>query len=297
MQTADVMFQKDMFSNVNLAQLKPFFNYPGSKQKLAPWIVSHFPIKFNKYYEPFAGSAAVFLQMGKTGLFNTNTQHSHSLLADSSPRIFSIYYAVKYHLESLLRELKSHQAQHSYNYCRKQIKLNRTQDLSDIPSVSLAARYIYLRSATLFSSCFSPRLTKNGVLRPYVPYIARIAASHDLLQNTQILLGSYSSIEPSEGDLIYCDPPYTNTTQGYSSSAWGQKDDIALRENIARWIKAGATVALSSNISTNISHLYAKDFITYNIDYFYRNGFKSYPGYKDGTAKKQSTELLFVSQR
>lgn len=42
--------------------MKAIFRYPGSKWKIAPWIVSHFPENYTNYVylEPFGGSLAVF---------------------------------------------------------------------------------------------------------------------------------------------------------------------------------------------------------------------------------------------
>ena len=42
--------------------MKAIFRYPGSKWRIADWIIAHFPSEYEKlcYLEPFAGSAAVF---------------------------------------------------------------------------------------------------------------------------------------------------------------------------------------------------------------------------------------------
>ena len=41
-------------------KMKTLLKYPGAKNRLAPWIVSHIP-QHKVYCEPFLGSGAVFL--------------------------------------------------------------------------------------------------------------------------------------------------------------------------------------------------------------------------------------------
>lgn len=40
--------------------MRTLLRYPGSKQRIAPWIISHMP-KHHSYLEPYAGGIAVLL--------------------------------------------------------------------------------------------------------------------------------------------------------------------------------------------------------------------------------------------
>ncbi len=61
------------------------------------------------------------------------------------------------------------------------------------------------------------------------------------LKNVQFSCGPYNSLAP-QNSLVYCDPPYANTTQGYSSASFDSK----LFWDTARlWALRGNTVLVS----------------------------------------------------
>src|SRR5690606_32110341 len=49
------------------AVVKPLLKWAGGKRQLLPALRRFYPVRFNDYYEPFAGSAAVFFDLAAAG--------------------------------------------------------------------------------------------------------------------------------------------------------------------------------------------------------------------------------------
>ena len=73
--------------------MKTLLKYPGAKNRLAPWIVSHIP-PHKVYCEPFLGSAAVFLN--KEPAYN-------EILNDLDDDVYNFFKAVREYPEKLCR--------------------------------------------------------------------------------------------------------------------------------------------------------------------------------------------------
>lgn len=58
--------------------MRAIFRYPGSKWRLAEWIIEHFPPDYEKmiYLEPFVGSGAVFFNKRPSGVETINDLES-----------------------------------------------------------------------------------------------------------------------------------------------------------------------------------------------------------------------------
>jgi DNA adenine methylase len=65
-----------------------FTKYPGAKWKIADWVVSHLP-KRPVYIEPFAGSAAVYL--------NLPWVPKHAVLSDVDGEVVNLFRVMRDH--------------------------------------------------------------------------------------------------------------------------------------------------------------------------------------------------------
>lgn len=77
--------------------MKALLKYPGAKNRLAPWIVSHIP-SHKVYCEPFLGSAAVFLN--KEPAYN-------EILNDLDDDIYNFFKVVRENPEELCRLIEA----------------------------------------------------------------------------------------------------------------------------------------------------------------------------------------------
>lgn len=76
----------------------------------------------------------------------------------------------------------------------------------------------------------------NGKPRNYVlERLKNLRKQSFKLQGARFFAGSYRAVKIQDGDLIYCDPPYANTT-GYKSGGFNS-------EQFWHWAKQAATVA------------------------------------------------------
>ena len=78
--------------------LRPVINYVGGKQKWAHRLLSYFPTEYGNYWEPFLGSAAVYL-----ALHPARTGHN-AYLSDTDGHLINFHDAVRGQPGELMRE-------------------------------------------------------------------------------------------------------------------------------------------------------------------------------------------------
>jgi len=86
--------------------VKPFVKWAGGKRQLLPEISKYIPTGVKKYYEPFVGGGAVFLNM----------QFSRPVINDFNGELINTYLVVKNNPEQLVELLRKHQLNNSSEY-------------------------------------------------------------------------------------------------------------------------------------------------------------------------------------
>lgn len=76
---------------------KTFIRHLGSKWRIAPWIISHFPREYNIYVEPFGGSASVLFQKEKSKV---------EIYNDLDSRLFNLFKVVRDDVSKLKEMLR-----------------------------------------------------------------------------------------------------------------------------------------------------------------------------------------------
>jgi len=239
----------------------PFLKWAGGKGQLLGQLDPYFPKKFNRYFEPFAGSAAVFFHLGKivSGLKAT--------LIDSNEELINCFTVVRDNFEELVPKLRSFQEQHGETFYYKM----RGEVPSALGAVQRAARFIYLNK-TCYNGLY--RVNRKGVFnvpigsysKPKIFDEDNLRAASIALEKAKLIHGHFSAVlkQASDGDFVYFDPPYyteTNGFTGYAVSAsgnatFGAFDHRMLLNCVEKLNDRGCTVVISNSNTKFIRDLY-----------------------------------------
>ena len=230
--------------------MNTFLRWAGSKRKLLPVLLDIAPDKFDRYVEPFAGSACLFFALGPP----------RAILADINHDLVNAFRALKTNVESVINHLGSFQCSKSEYY------RIRSQKLPRMPKEKRAARFIYLNRY-----CFNGlyRTNKQGQFNvPYGGYRSGELPSAGLLRSCATSLRhAVVSSDPFDrtlekirtGDFVYLDPPYSIDSRRvfneYSHFSFGSKELRCLRSHLLRIDKIGAPFLVSYGVSREADEL------------------------------------------
>lgn len=236
-----------------LASLRPILKWAGGKSGLAHEISAATPAKFNRYFEPFLGGAAVFL---------ANTPPL-AFLSDSNEDLINCYRVVRDKPSRLMRVIDSLPLGETAFY---EI---RSWDVESLDAVTAAARLIYLNK-TCFNGLF--RVNKRG--RFNTPYGKRTDVTliepvnfrkvSAALRNVELECSdfrlAYAGLH-SEGDFVYLDPPYVpagkhSDFKRYTKTQFHEKDQVELAEHFMELSRRGCHVLLSNSHQPIVARLY-----------------------------------------
>ncbi|WP_404785971.1 DNA adenine methylase [Altericista sp. CCNU0014] len=232
---------------------RPFLKWAGGKSRLIAQYQPYLPIDVRTYYEPFLGGGALFFHL----------KPERAMLSDINPELVNVYTCVRDCVEAVIDELADHAARHSQTYYY-QIR-DREPDLP----AEKAARLIYLNK-TCFNGLY--RVNRQGRFNvPMGRYKNPKICDPELLRAASIALQTATLTEepfdrilnqsPSARDFVYFDPPYhplsdTSNFTAYSRVAFGETEQIRLRDTFAELAERGVKVALSNSDCPFIRDLY-----------------------------------------
>lgn len=223
--------------------VEPFLKWPGGKRWLVPRLLSLVSdTTFNRYFEPFAGGAALFFAL----------QPQSAVLSDINPDLVNTYRQVTLHASEIIKRLRrlSVDQKTYYKIRAEEPKLR----------IERAVRFLYL-NRTAFGGIY--RLNQQGrfnvpfgggerspsVLweRGLLPPAARI------LRRAEVKVSDFEAAleEAGHGDLVYCDPTYTvsHSNNGfirYNESNFRWEDQKRLASACKALQGRGATVLVSN---------------------------------------------------
>lgn len=304
-----------------MIQAKPFLKWAGGKRQLLPEIENNLPeeIKTSKnidlYIEPFIGGGALFFHL----LSNYNVKKS--IINDINPDLMLSYKVIKLFPEELIKELK--------NIERKFIKLDEPNrkifyyDELRTPFNKLKINYSTIDKQScikkvsllmaLNKTCFNGLFRQNSKGEFNVPvgrYKNPKILDEDnlrnvskLLQDTEILCGSYDSIKipKSRKAFIYFDPPYrplstTSSFTKYSKGDFNDEDQKKLANYFRKLDKEGHYLLLSNSDPTNTDEndlFFDKLYKGYHIQRILAERFIN----SDSSKRKAIRELLITNYR
>lgn len=257
------------------AVVKPLLKWAGGKRQLLPALRRFYPVRFNDYYEPFAGSAAVFFDLAAAG----RLAGRRAALTDSNVDLIGCYRMVRDRAAEVLRELEQLAAGHAaggrthfydvrerFNAARLAIGAGG----ADAYTPELAAMLLYL-NRTGFNGLF--RLNARGhfnvpmgrYARPRIADAALIGAVSVALSAPGVTL----AVAPFDAvlqaaqarDFIYFDPPYaplsaTARFTAYTAPPFTLDDHARLRDCAVALARRGCHVLVSNSSAPAIEALY-----------------------------------------
>ena len=244
---------------------KPFLKWAGGKSRLLPQFEPLFPKRFDDYYEPFVGSAAVYFHLcNLKSAGGLNQSMTGARLSDSNSELINCYITLRDHINELVELLFEHKKKHSKQYYYR----IRGQDPKSLSHLQRAARLIYLNK-TCFNGLY--RVNSKGEFNVPIgsyknPAIAdpkTLVKAHLALQGVHLSTSKFSEVlqHAKAGDFVYFDPPYhpvsiTSNFTSYTNEEFGERQQSELRDVVRELTTRGCMVMVSNSDAPFVWKLY-----------------------------------------
>jgi len=263
------------------APLRPILKWAGGKRQLLPELRPYYPKHFDRYFEPFVGSGAVFMDLHNGGLLDGRAVR----LSDINADIIGCYRMVRDAVDDVIEALCALEARYrtegsasfyavrdgEFNPARREVR--GAADPSAAYTPSLAAMLIFL-NRTGYNGLF--RLNAGGDfnvpagrhVRPRICDEANLRRLSAALNRPGVALDvrAFDSALADAGasDFVYLDPPYAplSTTArftSYTAGGFSAAEQARLQEAVIDLASRGAFVLLSNSSAPEIRRLYASD--------------------------------------
>ena len=209
---------------MSLSGVRPFLRWAGSKRQLLPILSTYWSDNFERYVEPFAGSACFFFYVGP----------SKALLGDLNSELIGTLREIKNNSEEVIRRLRT------FKKGRKHYFASREIDPASLDPAQRAARFIYLNRF-----CFNGLYRTNntgGFNVPYggeksgnLPTVDHLLQCSEALKRAQLVAGDFEKAlkKVKLGDFVYMDPPFSVNARRvfneYDKSVFNFEDVLRLR--------------------------------------------------------------------
>ena len=261
------------------SNVRPFLKWAGNKYRIIDRIKKSLP-NGKRLIEPFAGSAAVFL----------NTDYEKYVINDNNPDLINLYNFLKNDGAEFIKKCRYYFTPRFNNeeqYYKLRQKFNDTTD-----TYKRAVVFVYLNRHGYNGLCRYN--LKGGYNVPFgrykSPYFPEkeMLVFHKKAQKAEFILSSFENVIQSakKGDVIYCDPPYVALSPSanftsYSTGGFNMEKQQQLAD-LANEISAKGIPIIISNHNTSFTRkAYDK---ANKITKFHVQRFISCNGKKRGTA-------------
>lgn len=234
--------------------MKPIVKWVGGKTRLLPELLRRVPARFDRYYEPFAGGAALFFAL----------QPAAATLSDVNGDLIGTYKTLAAlhragDLSELLRLLDVHRVHHRpAHYLGARAAWNARAG----NEVERAAAFLYLNK-TCFNGLW--RVSRTGRFNSSMGDAetfefdgSAIEAAAAALAGASLRCADFEAAlaGASLGDLIYADPPYDGAYAGYAARRFGEAAQVSLASTLRAAAARGASVIASNSDTPLIRRLY-----------------------------------------
>ena len=234
-----------ILKEAGVSKNKPFLKWAGRKFNCLDHLLPHFK-SAKRLIEPFAGSAAVFL----------NTNYDNYLLAEENHDLVYLLQYVQKDGESFIDECQLLFTQDNNDKDRYYALRNEFNNCTD--PKQRAIYFLYLNRHGYNGLC---RYNNGGGYNvPFGRYLKPLFPRADMLffhkksQNSVIIKQDFRETfkQAERGDLIYCDPPYVPRDQksnftSYTDQKFGVSDQIDLANLAVEAANRGIRVIISNH--------------------------------------------------
>ncbi len=224
--------------------MNTLLRWAGSKRKLLPILTTIAPKDFERYVEPFAGSACLFFALDPL----------KALLGDINSELIGTYRQVKRHSIDVARYLAG------FKHGKREYYRLRELNPKALDPQERAARFIYLNRFS-FNGLY--RTNRSGQFNvPYggskpgtLPSVDMLSHYSKKLKKANLISGSFQLTleQVKEGDFVYLDPPYSISSRRvfreYHMSDFGSKDLRNLRSQLEHLDRKGIPFLVSYGLS------------------------------------------------
>lgn len=231
--------------------MKPLLKWAGGKSRIAGDIEKAFGDRCQgTYFEPFVGSAAVFLHRRDRQLVG------RAVLSDVNAKLVETHRAIRDEPDAVIRAIAElPQADWRAHYYAVRTAYNQ----GPWHGPAHAARFIWLNRAG-FNGLY--RENRHGQFNVPMGSYARLSVPEPaafwevsrLLQGVELLVGGFAAIleRAGPGDHVYCDPPYvplsvTACFTSYSKEPFNLREQETLAKMARDAAARGAKVVLSNH--------------------------------------------------
>jgi len=218
---------------------RPIIRWAGSKRQLLPYLRALAPSSFERYVEPFAGSACFLFDLAPKS----------AIIGDINRDLMTTYRQVRGAPLAIHESLASLERTESEYYRIREI------DPKTLSAFQRSVRFLYLNR-----NCFNAvyRVNKKGYFN--VPWGNRTGSNPSaddfrscasVLRRTKIMTSDFEEVlaQVRSGDFVYLDPPYSTSTAGepglFGAGSFTRQDLLRLVAATRRIDKAGAKYLLS----------------------------------------------------
>lgn len=229
----------------------PPLKWAGGKRWFAANYAHLLPDRYDRYIEPFLGSAALFF----------SAQPSKAVLSDVNKELINLYEVIRDQPSELYRKMLMHQRKHSADY------YYQMRSLKPRAALSMAARTLYL-NRTCWNGLYRVNLrgefnVPKGTKEKVILDSDNFEMLSDALQSARIECQDFeATIDIAmKDDFLFIDPPYTvahnnNGFVKYNQNLFSWEDQIRLRDSAKRAAKRGAKVLVTNAAHSSVKKLY-----------------------------------------
>lgn len=218
----------------------PFLRWAGSKRQILSTLSQYWNSTFDRYVEPFAGSACLFFHLAPP----------RALLGDINRELIHSYRCIRSRHREISRVLRA-MRKSEYQYYK--IRSLRPENLSP---QRRAARFIYL-NRFCFNGIYRTN-TKGHFNVPYggngsgsLPSEEMLIRAASLLKRATLVCGDFEKVldKVQQGDFVYMDPPFVVSNRRvfkeYGSGVFGRDDIVRLRKRLIALTAMGVPFVVS----------------------------------------------------